>query len=186
MKYKNYHSFPRYFESEKVYCGCVEDVPEIPEIEAETLEEYERLFQRSVDDYIIALEKSKAKRRRGLIFALLSVVGIAFVMFLSCPKKEQHLETITEIVLSLASEQADPDIVALGRMFGNPITTGMIKAYVNVDDYYLVSVGRIDYDGRKTLLSVGAFGHIFTAPKKRIRQQIEQNEDLRDILELFQ
>lgn len=186
MKYKNYHSFPRYYESEKVYCGCVEDVPEIQDIEADTLEEYERIFHRSIDDYLIAKDKSKSQLRRGLLITILSVMGIAFVMVLSCPKKEQHLETITDIVLSLASEQADPEIVALGRMFGNPITTGMIKAYVNVDDYYLVSVGRIDYDGSKRLVSVGAFGHIFTASKKRIRQQIEQNEDFRDILDLFQ
>lgn len=185
MKYKNYHSFPRYYESEKVYCGCVEGVPEIHNIEAETLEEYERIFHHSVDDYIIARDKSKSRWRWGLIIALLSIVGIALAMVLSCPKKEQHLEAITEMVLSLSSEQADPELVILGRMLGNPITTGLIRAYVTVDDYLLISVGRIDYDGKRTVVSVGAFGHVFTASKNRIRQKIEQNEDLRDILELF-
>ena len=186
MKYKNYHSFPRYYESEKVYCGCVEGVPEIPDIEAETLEEYERLLQRSVDDYLTAREKSKAKRRRGLIITLLSVLGIAFVMVLSCPKKEQHLETITERVLSIQNEQADPDLVILGRMLGNPVLNGLIKAYVTVDDCYLVSIGRFEFEGKKTVVSVGAFGHVFMASEKRIRHEIEQNEDLQYLFGLSQ
>ena len=43
-----------------------------------------------------------------------------------------------------------------------------------VDDYVVCSVGKYSYDGKDQVVSVGAFGHVFTIPKEKLKQAINE------------
>ena len=48
-----------------------------------------------------------------------------------------------------------------------------------VKNYFVVSVGRIDYDGQERIASIGVFGHVFTVDKEDIVKVLQQAEQER-------
>ena len=76
MKYRNYYCTPKFSDGEKMYYGDVEGAPEIPMIEAGTIDEFERLFHGAVDDYLDRRQAVKHRTRWGLIVTLLAIIGI--------------------------------------------------------------------------------------------------------------
>ena len=187
MKYRNYYCTPRYSEGDKSYYGDVSGVPEIPMIEAETLDDFERLFHEAVDDYLDDLPTVTHRTRWGLIVSILAIVCVFIVMALTCPKKEQHVEVLSDRFSSILSEHMgqDDDLSVLGTIVGSKLAKGFIDLYVTVDDYVLFSVGHIRYDGEDRIASIGALGHIFTASKEQIKRRVEQDPDIQEFLNGF-
>ena len=177
MKYKDYISLPTYSSAEKVYYGCVDGVPEIGDIEAVTLDEYETAFHKAVDDYLLARKAVNVKIKWGPIVTLVIVVGLLIAMMVSCPKKSSHTEVLADRITSVINDEMGNDSVmlALSSLFGGSISKYMINNYVDVKDYVLFSVGKYEYDGKSNIVSVGILGHIFTVSKERLKKEIEQS-----------
>ena len=183
MKYKNFTSTPRYSNAEKMYYGGIDEIPEAKVLEAPTIEDYERVFHDAVDGYIISKKGINANSRKRIHFFFpLILLGLIIVMIISCPKKEQHLESLTDTISSVLLDGEDPDIVSLGKMLGNPVSRLIVNTYVTVDDYVLCSIGRFDYEGESHIVSVGILGHVFTMPKSKIKRRMEQNPTMRDLI----
>ena len=187
MRYRNYYCTPKYSDGERMYFGDVEGAPEIPMIEAETIDDFERLFHEAVDDYLDRRRSAKPRTRWGLIIAILVIIGLLVAMVLTCPKKEQHVNVLTEKFSYLLADSAgaDKDANILGAMIGGAIAKQVINAYLIVEDHVLFSVGRLEYKGENNLLSVGAFGHIFTISNKELKRRVEQNKDSQEFLNRF-
>ena len=88
MKYRNYYCTPRYSDKEQMYFGVVEGAPKIPTIEAETIDDFERLFHEAVDDYLERRQDAKRRAKWGIFIPLIAVVGIlhtgvAYVLYFS-------------------------------------------------------------------------------------------------------
>ena len=65
MKYRNYYCTPKFSDGEKMYYGDVEGVPEIAMIEAENLDDFERLFKEEYlgfDHPMFLCERAKMDR----------------------------------------------------------------------------------------------------------------------------
>ena len=187
MKYRNHYCMPKYSEGEGVYYGNVEGAPKIPLIEAKSIDDFERLFHQAVDDYLDRSERSRSRTRWGLIFSLLVVIGILVAMVLTCPKKEQHVDALTEKATYLISDAAgmEEDIKIIGAMIGGAVSKQVINAYLIVDDYVVLSIGRFEYKGEENTVSVGAFGHVFTVSKKELKRRMEQSEGSQELKNLF-
>ncbi len=177
MKYRNYHTTPKFSEGEKVYYGDVEGVSDIPMIEAANLDDYERLFHQAVDDYLDDKAASKPKSIKGGMIATFIVALLVALAVVTCPKKEQHVQAISDQVKASISEdlgQSDnSDLSALGFLFGNVIVTPIVKNSVYVNNYILFSVGKLGPDKEGKTVSYGIFGHVFTIPKEKINEAIE-------------
>ena len=106
-------------------------------------------------------------------------------MILTCPKKEQHVAALQDNLTYILSDSqnSDDDFRALGIMLLSGLSKPLLNTYLSVDDYLLFSVGMWKYDGKDKLASIGAFGHIFTASKKELKRRVEQNEDIKSLLE---
>lgn len=184
MRYRNYYCSPKYSDGERMYYGDVEGAPEIPMIEADTIDDFERLFHQAVDDYLDRRQAAKPHTKWGLIIAILVIIGLLVAMALTCPKKEQHVTVLTEKMNYILSDTVDSqdDFKVLSAMFGSAIAKQVLNMYLTVDDYVLFSVGRIEYKGENNLLSVGAFGHIFTISNEELKRRVEQNKDTQDFL----
>ena len=187
MRYRNYYCAPKYSAGEQMYFGDVEGAPEIPMIEAETIDDFERLFHEAVDDFLDRRQTSKHHTRWGLIVTLLVIIGILLSAVLTCPKKEQHVTVLTEKLNYLLSDTVDSndDMKVLGAMFGSALAKQVLNMYLTVDDHVLFSVGRIEYKEENNLLSVGAFGHIFTLSNEELKRRVEQNKDSQGFLNRF-
>ena len=171
MKYKNYYCTPKYSEGDKTYYGEVQGVPGIPLIEAENL-----------DDRLTV----KHRTRWGLIVTILTILGVVIVMALTCPKKQQHVEVLSDRFSYILGDQIgqDDDLSVLGTMIGSKIAKGIIDTFITVDDYVLFSVGHVRYDGEDYIVSIGAFGHVFTASKEQIKRRLEQNPEAQQFFNL--
>ena len=187
MRYRNYYCTPKYSDGERMYFGDVEGAPEIPMIEAETIDDFERLFHEAVDDYLDRRRSAKPRTQWGLIIAILVIIGLLAAMVLTCPKKEQHVNVLNEKFSYILSDTVDSndDFKVLGAMLGSAISKQVLNMYLIVDDHILFSVGRLEYKGENNLLSVGAFGHIFTISNKELKRRVEQNKDTQELLNRF-
>ncbi|MBP5412534.1 MAG: hypothetical protein J6Y47_04665 [Bacteroidales bacterium] len=103
-----------------------------------------------------------------IIIAL--VVLLAMVSVLTCPDRQAHLDAIGKelnsgISQGISSVDNPETDVLLGTLnvFASNLTLGVVKQYLEVDNYFIFSIGKITCrDGSVKRLSVGVFGHVFT------------------------
>ena len=182
MKYKNFTCTPRYSNAEKMYYGSIDEIPEPSTLEAANLDDFERIFHDAVEEYINTKTSIQPSKKRFNITFPLILLGLVIAMIISCPKKEQHIDSLTDKITSILLEKADSDIAILSQMLGNPASKLIVNTYVTVDDYFLCSIGRFEYEGKKSILSIGAFGHVFSISKSALKRQMEQDPTMRDLI----
>jgi hypothetical protein len=190
MKYRNYYCTPKYSDGEKMYYGDVQGAPEIPMIEAATLDDFERLFHQAVDDYLDRQGGTKPKTNWGLIITLVVIAAVIVAAIASCPKKDQHVAFLTDRINTIVTEElaesgGGGDLAPLGLMFGNAIVVPLVEKSLNVNDNFLFSVGKIPVDGKEKVVTVGAFGHIFSASKEQMKKALKDNKYMNDYLDLL-
>ena len=92
---------------------------------------------------------------------------IALVIFLhaSCPEKDQHIEALSEDLTQIIGERFGYS--GLNDFIGyNPELQSFIKtiglAIIDVDNYFLFSIGKISLPDKEQVVSFGIAGHVFT------------------------
>ena len=190
MRYRDYYCTPKLSEGDNAYYGDVEGAPEIPMIEAETIDDFERLFHEAVDDYLDRQHTVKPNTNWGLIISLVAIVGIIVVAIASCPKKPAHVAFLTDRINVIVAEELGQhggggDLAPLGLMLGNVIVSPIVEKSLNVYDYFLFSVGKISINGQENTVTVGAFGHFFSASKEHMKQALKDNTYMKDYLNLL-
>lgn len=103
------------------------------------------------------------------------VIGIlAGVMFFTCPEEEKHIDKLTqEIVASANDNQKDATESNIIEDIGNAIVGTLsekvvhlyVKSQLKVENYTLLNVGKMYYDGEKRVVTIGAFNHVFCLVK---------------------
>ena len=190
MKYRNYYCSPKFSDGDKSYFGNVEGVPEIPMIEAANLDDFERLFHQAVDEYIDSHGKGLKGVKLGLIIALVTLIALIVAAIATCPKKAQHVEFLTDRINTIVTEELEErgggDLAPLGLLFGNAIVAPLVEKTLTVNDNFLFSVGELTIDGEPQTITVGAFGHIFSASKEHMKQALKDNKYVKDYLDLLE
>lgn len=190
MRYRNYYCTPKLSEGDNAYYGDVEGAPEIPMIEAATLDDFERLFHQAVDDYLDRRGAARPKTNWGLIITLVAIAAVIVAAIASCPKKDQHVAFVTDRINTIVTEELEQhggggDLAPLGLLFGNAIVVPLVEKTLTVNDNFLFSVGKIAIDGEDKTVTVGAFGHIFSASKEQMKQALKDNKYMKDYLDLL-
>ena len=190
MKYRNYYCTPKLSEGDNAYFGDVEGAPEIPMIEAATLDDFERLFHQAVDDYLDRRGAVRPKTNWGMIITLVSIAAIIIAAIATCPKKDHHVAFLTDRINTIVTEElaqsgGGGDLAPLGLIFGNAIVVPLVDKTLTVNDNFLFSVGKIPVDGKERVITVGAFGHIFSASKEQMKKALKDNKYMNDHLDLL-
>lgn len=190
MRYRNYYCTPKLSEGDNAYYGDVEGAPEIPMIEAATLDDFERLFHQAVDDYLDRRGAARPKTNWGLIITLAAIAAVIVAAIASCPKKDQHVAFLTDRINTIVTEELEQhggggDLAPLGLLFGNAIVVPLVEKTLTVNDNFMFSVGKIAIDGEEKTVTVGAFGHIFSASKEQMKQALKDNKYMKDYLDLL-
>ena len=128
----------------------------------------------------------KKKSHAGcLIGILLTLVILVAVMIVTCPKTEQHKEVLSTVITTTVNNAVNDNDNLTGNTFidnafktvsnafaGKVIETA-IDNLVTVDNYVVCSLGKVHYDGKDHIVSLGVFGHIFTVDEDDLREAAE-------------
>ena len=129
----------------------------------------------------------KKKSHTGcLIGILLTLVVLVAVMVVTCPKTEQHKEVLSTVITTTVNNAVNDNDNLTGNTFidnafktvsnafaGKVIETA-VDNLVTVDNYVVCSLGKVHYDGKDHIVSLGVFGHIFTVDEDDLQEAAEQ------------
>lgn len=103
--------------------------------------------------------------------AVLVVLLLAGLCVATCPDKEAHTEALKEVVNAHITAELSDEIggeyseglVSIGSMIGTGIGGLVIDNMLRVDNYFVCSIGTIELEGERKVVSVGVLNHVFTA-----------------------
>jgi len=132
-----------------------------------------------------AAARPKKRGGHGCLWALLALVLIGALMFYTCPSKEKHSEAIATVVSDGVSEAVQKEgkqsndilgkaIDMVGSNLRKKVIETVADQFLEVDNHKLLSVGKIHYDGKDHVVSVGVLGYVFTVGKDKIKEVAEQ------------
>ena len=102
------------------------------------------------------------------------IIFVALIVFLysSCPEKKDHTEALSDSVTQILGEQG-PGFDA-SMISSIPGFDGVMQLLgdnmVDVDSYFLFSLGRMELNGEEQIVSFGIGGHVFTFNDKIVKQ----------------
>jgi len=146
MEYKGY-SGTIHQDNDGHYHGRIIGINELLTYSGMTIDSFESAFRATVDEYI-----QKKRRKKTILFSILGAL-IAFVVLLivTCPDESAHKDRIGTVVkqgIGLSTTSADDELEGLGAFFqllGGGITDYAINSMLEVNNYFLFSVGTITY-----------------------------------------
>lgn len=109
--------------------------------------------------------------KKYFLIVILGIVALIFVI--SNPDKEDHISKIKEQMLSETDaggelrrslDEEDPLSTAgaiLGYSLGSFLTDKFLKTMVTVDNYLLLSVSKLRFQGKTRTMAVGLLGNVF-------------------------
>ena len=117
---------------------------------------------------------------------MLTLVVLVAVMVVTCPKTEQHKEVLSTVITTTVNNAVNDNDNLTGNTFidnafktvsnafaGKVIETA-VDNLVTVDNYVVCSLGKVHYDGKDHIVSLGVFGHIFTVDEDDLQEAAEQ------------
>lgn len=113
------------------------------------------------------------------LLKLLILVIFAAVCILTCPDKEAHKEAVNAMVQDKLKQElragTDNNIeYAAGEFFGNLLTKAAVEYSLDVKNYVVCSVGKMDIDGKSVTVSFGILGHVFPLSSNPLTELIDK------------
>ena len=129
----------------------------------------------------------KKKSHTGcLIGILLTIIALVAVMIVTCPKTEQHKEVLSTVITATVNDAVndndnitgntfiDNAFKTVSNAFAGKVIEAAVDNLVTVDNYIVCSLGKVHYDGKDHIVSLGVFGHIFTVDEDDLQEAAEQ------------
>ncbi|MBQ7941862.1 MAG: TonB family protein [Muribaculaceae bacterium] len=120
-----------------------------------------------------------------LLFLLVIIITCG-VSIVSCPKYEDHHSTIKQEINQVINKEVSSHInndsngesfwTLLASSLCSNITEYIIDNKLYVENYIILSVGKINIDGEEKIVSIGAFNHVFTQIKEQINEYLSKLE----------
>lgn len=122
-------------------------------------------------------------KRLGCLFMFL--LAVALVAIVTCPGKDKHVEKIAYTVSNVVDDETRGlgkfAISLIDELTGKDIVKHSVGEIITVDNYCLLSIGKMEWQGKEHITSVGIFGMVFTMPeemmKDKLRKAIEKLEN---------
>ena len=110
---------------------------------------------------------------RKLIKSIVVLAILAGVMFFTCPEEEKHVDKLTQEIVASVNDRKDDTESNIIEDIGNAIAGTLsekvvhlyVKSQLKVENYTLLNVGKMNYDGERRVVTIGAFNHVFCLVK---------------------
>lgn len=129
----------------------------------------------------------KKKSHTGcLIGILITIIALVAVMIVTCPKTEQHKEVLSTVITATVNDAVhdndnitgnnfiDNAFKTISNAFAGKVIEAAVDNLVTVDNYVVCSLGKVHYDGKDHIVSLGIFGHIFTVDEDDLEEAAER------------
>ena len=107
---------------------------------------------------------------------ILTLAIFAFLLiflFSTCPTKQDHRNRLRGAITQIISEKLNSAEIE-DALTDSPEFQKLVEelgtAAVDVDNYFLFSIGKIDLNGKEQVVSFGIGGHVFTFNDKIVQQ----------------
>ncbi len=128
--------------------------------------------------------------KKILFLVILAAVVVGGVV--TCPDKKAHKEALADTFAEYASYKIDENkdnglsdvlnegLKALRKVGGDKVVEATLSQFLEVDNYYVLSIGRLKQGGEKKLISIGLFGHVFTPTSSMIDHALKGQKDQKE------
>lgn len=119
---------------------------------------------------------------KAILIIILIVVVLGGVCVVTCPDQEAHTqdlknllnEVLTEELSKDAASDEDAGWVMFGSMIGTGVGGMVIDNILNVENYFVCSIGTVTYDGETYIVSLGVLNHVFTVDNAKVMQLADE------------
>ena len=137
-------------------------------------------------DHNVNINHQKRGRTVGCLLTLLLIAAIiGATMYYTCPQRDDHKEKLSQLVVNavnqVVEQQLGHDNILLAKgmqMISNSFLGGVVTTALDpiltVDSYGVCSIGKINYDGKDNIVSLGLFGHVFTVNQDKVNAVAER------------
>lgn len=109
---------------------------------------------------------------KKLVKIIIALGIIAGVMLFTCPEEEKHVDKLTQEIVKSAQDEQNNDaglLEEIGNAIFGTISEKVVRVYVKsqleMEDYKVLNIGKMYYDGKKRAVTIGAFNHVFCLVK---------------------
>lgn len=110
---------------------------------------------------------------------MLVVLILGGICVITCPDKDDHSEALKNMLnKAMAEEMAkdtgaedDSGLTLFGSMLGKGLAGLVVDNMLEVNNYFVCSIGTITYEGETKVVSVGVMNHVFTANAKKALEE---------------
>ena len=100
---------------------------------------------------------------------LITLVVVAAVLILTCPKPEQHKEVLSSVITATVNDAAndstnttgneliDNAFRSISNAFAGKVFKAVVDNLVTVDNYVVCSLGKVHYNDKDYIVSLGLF-----------------------------
>lgn len=119
---------------------------------------------------------------KAILIIILIVAVLGGVCVVTCPDQDAHTQALKNLLNEVLTEELSKDAAsdedAGWVMFGSMIGTGVggmvIDNILNVENYFVCSIGTVTYDGETHIVSVGLLNHVFTVDNAKVMQLADE------------
>ena len=160
------------------------------EIEDIPLVEATPVIQATPQESIQQQQNQPIERKKSytgcLIGILIALIALVSVMIITCPKTEQHKEVLSPVITNTLNNEInenenltgntliDNSFKTISNAFAGKVIKAVIDNLIVVDNHIVYSLGKIHYEGKDHIVSIGVFGHIFTVGEDDLKEVMEQ------------
>ena len=160
------------------------------EIEDIPLVEATPVIQATPQESIQQQQNQPIERKKSytgcLIGILIALIALVSVMIITCPKTEQHKEVLSTVITNTLNNEInenenltgntliDNSFKTISNAFAGKVIKAVIDNLIVVDNHIVYSLGKIHYEGKDHIVSIGVFGHIFTVGEDDLKKVMEQ------------
>lgn len=101
---------------------------------------------------------------KKIIYFLLAIILLGFVLILTCPDRNDHLDALeNKLAMEFSEDSTENDNVlsSLGSLFTVGLGNMMLENSLSVENYFMFSVGKMKVDGEEYVFSIGFLNHVF-------------------------
>ena len=118
-------------------------------------------------------------KRLGCLFMFL--LAVALVAIVTCPGKDKHVDKIASTVSNVVDDETKGfgkfAISLIDGLTGKDIVKSSVDKVITVDNYCLLSIGKMEWQGKEHITSVGIFGMVFTMPEEMMKDKLRKAKE---------
>lgn len=125
---------------------------------------------------------ARGKALTDCLVAFVIILALSVTLVATCPKPADHRAALREVLNEAITEKVgegsdivDSVLKMVGKLALSTTTDLAIDRMVHVDNYYVVSVGRLKLGDKERIVSVGVLNHVFTPDKEDVLRELKKH-----------